>query len=224
MVWPYGRLDESISPRGNYDNLATLLKAGIKAAKEIYPEIKTIIHLERSYDIATYNEYFSNIIARNVEFDVIGMSYYPYWHGNFTQFFANVENCKTNFKKEIMVMELGFGFTLEDYLLTNNGAVQLVINDTNIKQLTDSLPHPISPEGQKLFVRDFLKLAKEHEISGVVYWEPLWTPQGEKICWASTYGQAYINELGKSTRNEWCNQCLFDYEGNALPAFKEFKK
>lgn len=223
MCWPFGKLDETISPRGNYENLSILLKEGCKAAKEVYPNIKTIIHLERSYDIAIYNEYFENIIKNGVEFDVIGMSYYPYWHGTFEQLFANVENCKKNFNKEIMIMELGFGFTLEDYLLTNNGTTQLVINEKNLETLTKSLPHPISPEGQKLFVRDFLKLAKEHEISGVVYWEPIWTPQGEKICWASTHGQKYINELGKSTRNEWSNQCLFDYEGHALPAFKEFK-
>lgn len=223
MVWPYARLDETVTPRGNYDKLARLLIAGCKAAREVYPEIKRIIHLERSYDVDVYHEYFTNIIALGVEFEVIGMSYYPYWHGNFDQLFANVEHCKTNFHKEMMIMELGFGFTLEDYLMTNNGAVQLVINQNNIDQLTNSLPHPINPEGQKLFIRDFLRLAKQHDISGVIYWEPIWTPQGEKICWASKAGQAYIHEEGKSTRNEWSNQCLFDYDGNALPAFKEFK-
>lgn len=223
MVWPYGKLDESTNPRGNYESLAKLLKQGIKASKEVYPNIQTIIHLERSYDQVIYNEYFSSIISLGVDFDVIGMSYYPYWHGNFEQFFDNVENCKKNFHKPVMVMELGYGFTLEDYLLNNNGAAQLVINQDMINEMLAKLPYPISIEGQKMFVRSFLKLAKEHELLGVVYWEPLWVPHGEDICWASKYGQEYIGETGKSTRNEWSNQCLFDYEGKALPSFKEFK-
>ena len=66
------------------------------------------------------------------------------------------------------------------------------------------------------------EIAKENDIKGIFYWEPLWIP-GENICWASKEGQKYINEEGKSTRNEWANQCLFDYEGNCNPAFHAFK-
>ena len=62
---------------------------------------------------------------------------------------------------------------------------------------------------------------KENGIGGVFYWEPLWLP-GEGICWASEAGQSYIHEEGKSTANEWANQCLFDYEGRKLPAFDKF--
>ena len=58
---------------------------------------------------------------------------------------------------------------------------------------------------------------------GIFYWEPLWLP-GEGICWASEAGQAYIHEEGKSTENEWANQCLFDYCGNKLPAFDLFNR
>ena len=71
------------------------------------------------------------------------------------------------------------------------------------------------------FIRDFLTMARENDIAGVFYWEPLWLP-GEGICWASEAGQAYIREEGKSTTNEWANQCLFDYEGRKLPAFESF--
>lgn len=219
MLWPYGRLDESVSPRGNYEGLAKLLKQGVKAVRE-ESNAKIIIHLERSYDQPAYFEYFSNIIRLGVDFDIIGFSYYPYWHGTFDQFFANVKMCKDNFHKEVMVMELGYGFTLEDYIKSGSQA-QLVINADKTDFLAN-LPYPISPEGQALFIREFLKRAKEAEMVGVNYWEPLWIP-GPGICWASEAAQKYIHEEGKSTRNEWANQCLFDYQGKALPALKEFK-
>lgn len=221
MIWPYGKLDEKTFPRTGYDRLTTLLKSGIKAAKEMYPEIKTIIHLERSYDQVIYREYFDNLVNFDVDFDIIGMSYYPYWHGTFDDVFANVEMCKNTYHKEVMIMELGYGFTLEDYILNNNGDPHLVIHEKS--DLLAKIPYPISKEGQAKFVSSFLRLAKEHNVLGVVYWEPLWIP-GENICWASTEGQEYINEVGKSQRNEWANQCLFDYNGDVNPAFFLFKK
>ena len=220
MIWPYGKLDESTDPRGNYGNLCRLLKAGIRGAKEAYPNIKIIIHLERSYDQYIYSEYFSHLNKYGVKYDIIGMSYYPYWHGTFEQFFANVNMCQKTFNKDVMVMELGYSFTLEDYI-TSGSQAQLVINENNVSEMLKTLPEPISPEGQANFVKRFLKLAKENSVKGVFYWEPFWVP-GDGICWASKEGQAYIHEEGKSTRNEWCNQCLFDYSANALPALFEF--
>ena len=128
--------------------------------------------------------------------------------------------CQNRFNKDVMVMELGYGFTLEDYIFNNNGETHLVVNKDS--DLIKNLPYPISKEGQALFVKRFLELAKENNIKGVFYWEPIWIP-GNNICWASIEGQEYINEVGKSTRNEWANQCLFDYEGNANPALYEFR-
>ena len=80
------------------------------------------------------------------------------------------------------------------------------------------------PEGAAYeHFEEFLKECKKRDyIEGVIYWEPLWIP-GDNICWASVEGQAYIHEEGKSTRNEWSNQCLFDYQGNMLPGFNKFK-
>ncbi len=222
MIWPFGKLDESTTPRGNYEHLSLLLKEGVKAAREVFPKIKIIIHLERSYDQVVYAEYFDHLKQYNVDYDIIGMSYYPYWHGTFKQFFANVNMCQQRFNKDVMVMELGYSFTLEDYILNNNGQAQLVVNG-NSKDLISNLPYPITKQGQAQFIEEFLKLAKENNVKGVFYWEPMWIPCEDKICWASKEGQAYIHEEGKSTRNEWSNQCLFDYKGEMNPSFDKFK-
>jgi len=222
MVWPYGKLDISVSPRTGYENLTRLLKSGIKGAKEIFKDIKIIIHLERSFDQVTYREYFENLRKFGVNYDIIGMSYYPYWHGTFDEFFANVEMCKKEFNKEIFIMETSFAFTTKDYLIEEGKDPQLVINEKNEDELSQKLPYPMTIEGQEDYVKELIRLSKVHGIGAIFYWEPCWIP-GEGICWSSPSSQKYIHEEGKEYRNEWCNQCLFDYEGNALPGFSAYK-
>ena len=121
-----------------------------------------------------------------------------------------------------MIMELGYGFTTQPYVLDGQPHRLVIDADRSyIPGFTEK--YPITPDGQAAFVRDFLQLADKHKIDGIFYWEPLWLP-GEGICWASEAGQEYIQEIGKSTTNEWANQCLFDYNGNLLPAFGSFSQ
>jgi arabinogalactan endo-1,4-beta-galactosidase len=121
-----------------------------------------------------------------------------------------------------MVVELGYGFTTQAYSL--DGENQRLVIDAERAYVPGFTEHyPLTPQGQEAFVRMFLNRAQEEGIAGVFYWEPLWLP-GEGICWASEAGQAYIHEEGKSTTNEWANQCLFDYHGQKLPAFDAFAK
>lgn len=219
MLWPHGRL-ETDGKRGNYDSFCRLVKAGVRACREVTPEAKIILHLERSNDCAVYQEFFTKMQEAKVDYDIIGASYYPYWHGTPEELFANLAGCR-RFGKKIMVMELGYGFTIEPYVLSGE-ARRLVIDSDRAYVQGFTEKYPLTPEGQASFVKDFLALAREHGIDGVFYWEPLWLP-GEGICWASEAGQKYIHEEGKSTANEWANQCLFDYSGQKLPAFDEFR-
>lgn len=225
MLWPIGKLKDNGKdlPRGNYDNLISLIKSGIKASREVFKESKIILHLERSGDKQVYKEFFTNMEKANVDYDIIGASYYPYWHGTIEQVVSNLVELKSMFKKEVMFMELGYAFTLEDYIKTYNGQEkQLVLNEEFIKDKSHYIPFPLSKEGQKQFLEKFLKICGENDIDGVFYWEPLWIP-GKDICWASKEGQKYIHEENKSTRNEWANQALYDYSGNALPALEVYK-
>lgn len=221
MLWPVGKLENADGTRGNYDNFCRLVDAGCRACREVLPEAKIILHLERSNDKAVYQEFFSEMESHGIDYDVIGASYYPYWHGTPQELFGNLNDCR-RFGKELMVMELGYGFTIKPYLLSGQ-ARRLVIDSERAYVPGFTEKYPVTPEGQAAFVRDFLSLAREKGIAGVFYWEPLWLP-GEGICWASKAGQAYIHEEGKSTSNEWANQCLFDYEGKKLPAFDVYKR
>ncbi len=219
MLWPVGKL-EIDGKRCNYENFCRLVEAGCRACREVAPEARIILHLERSNDKAVYQEFFTEMAKANIDYDIIGASYYPYWHGTPDEMLDNLDACK-RFGKEIMIMELGYGFTDRGYVLGGEER-RLVIDAerSHIPGFTDK--YPITPEGQAAFVRLIVSSARERGVGGIFYWEPLWLP-GEGICWASEAGQAYIHEEGKSTSNEWANQCLFDYEGVLLPAFDEFK-
>ena len=219
MLWPMGKLEQPDGSRGNYESFIQLVGAGCRACREIAPEAKIILHLERSNDQAVYQEFFSRMEEADIDYDIIGVSYYPYWHGTPDELFANLRACR-RFGKEQMIVELGYGFTTEAYSL--DGASQRLVIDADrayVPGFTES--YPVTPAGQAAFIRSILHRARQEGISGVFYWEPLWLP-GEGICWASEAGQAYIHEEGKSTTNEWANHCLFDYDGNKLPGFEAF--
>ena len=219
MLWPVGRLEDAQGNRGNYETFCRLVLAGCRACREVLPEAKIALHLERSNDNAVYQEFFTEMERAGVDYDVIGASYYPYWHGTPEELFENLADCR-RFGKEIMILELGYGFTTEAYRLGEDKQ-RLVIDAQRAYVPGFTEYYPLTPEGQEAFVRDFLKRAEEEGVEGIFYWEPLWLP-GEGICWASEEGQRYICEEGKSTANEWANQCLFDYDGNKLPAFDAF--
>ncbi len=219
MLWPVGRLQQPDGSRGNYENFCRLVDAGCRACRRVLPDAKIVLHLERSNDQAVYREFFTEMQKAGIDYDIIGASYYPYWHGTPAELMANLDSCRM-FGKQRMVMELGYGFTAKPYCLDGQPR-RLVIEAERAYVPGFTEQYPMTPEGQAAFVTDFLALAKAHEIDGVFYWEPAWLP-GEGICWASEAGQAYIHEEGKSTANEWANQCLFDYEGRKLPAFDAF--
>jgi beta-galactosidase len=74
MIWP----DAHIS---KLDTLAQLLNAGIKAVKEVSPSSAIMLHIALGGQNDESVFFLNNMIMRGVKFDVIGLSYYPKWHG-----------------------------------------------------------------------------------------------------------------------------------------------
>lgn len=224
MCWPNGKLiDQGDGTRRNYETVCSFLKQGIKASKEIYPDIKTIIHLERSFDNPIYTEYCKNLIKNNVDYDILGVSYYPYWHKTFKDLFANLNNIKSLIKKPIMIVETGYAFTMDSYKDKDDkeNEAKLLIDERFLKENAVKLEFPLTEEGQDGFIKKLISLSQENGIAAIYYWEPCWLP-GKGICWASEAGLKYTHEENKTTRNEWANQCLFDYDGKMLKGFEDY--
>ena len=98
--------------KGGTDNFAKMLKAGIKAVKDIDPEIKTIIHLPDGHDNSLYRSMFDQLKSRGVVWDIIGMSAYPRWSHldgptMITKVMANIKDLKQRYKTPVMVVETG---------------------------------------------------------------------------------------------------------------------
>ena len=221
MLWPIGKLTEREGNpvRDGYDNLGGLLKVAAASVKRVYPDSKTLIHLERSYDQKVYREFFDEMVAHDVPFDVIGMSYYPYWHGSFEALFANVEQLKARYHRPIWIVETSYGFTEESAYPSQAKPLD---NDTFLGNSGVNKPYPLTQDGQAEFLSELIKQSEEHGVEAIVYWEPLWLPM-PGLTWAAEEGQSYINEH-RDPHNEWANQCLFDYEGEATKGLFAFSK
>ena len=87
--------------------------------------------------------------------------------------------------------------------------------------LCEKVPFAMTKEGQCEFMKAFLTAVEQVPDNmgrGFFYWEPAWLPVAGSG-WATKAALEYIKEAGPCG-NEWANQALFDYEGNALPALQ----
>jgi len=98
MIWPDGHID-------NPDQLAELLKAGIAGISEIDSSIVIMLHVALGGQNAESVFWFDNMIARGVDFDIIGLSYYPKWHGTLDDLKYNMLDLISRYGKDINLVE-----------------------------------------------------------------------------------------------------------------------
>ena len=87
ILWPIGQVNDPSVP-ADYDNLATLLKAGVAGARAGNPaghRLLIMMHYDQGGDNSLSQAFFQNLIAEGVPFDVIGLSYYPFFHGTISR-------------------------------------------------------------------------------------------------------------------------------------------
>jgi arabinogalactan endo-1,4-beta-galactosidase len=153
MLWPDGKLPD------NWENLADLLKAGIAgvdAGRGELPRPRILIHIERSgdYDAAVW--FFDNLIAHRVPFDVMGLSYYPLWHGNTVKLRGNLHDLALRYRRPILVVETAYNWTPGDFVGKKAEFAE-------------------SPEGQKAFLQAVdaaVRAIPDGLGLGVFWWEP----------------------------------------------------
>ncbi len=75
----------SLAPIGgsidNWDNLATLLIAGIEGVREVDASIKIMLHTENTDDLGGVRWWIDSALSRGVNFDVLGLSCYEAFQG-----------------------------------------------------------------------------------------------------------------------------------------------
>ena len=98
MLWPDGHIS-------NLDNLAELLKAGVEGVREIDPSIVIMMHLALGGQNREATFWLDNMISRGVDFDMIGLSYYPRWHGTLDDLKSNLNDLAVRYNKDLNVVE-----------------------------------------------------------------------------------------------------------------------
>ena len=187
MLWPLGRYDKM-------DNLADLLKAGLSAVKEVCPTAKTMIHIDRGGDIKSANWFYGEMKRGKVEYNLIGLSYYPWWQGSLAKLAANLEALSSAYGKDIIVVETAYPWTV----LPASKAKGRIAGDPS-KLLK---PFQATPAWQAAFLTKLTSIVSQTPGGrgvGVVYWAPDWLETKKK-------------------RSPWDNLNWYDDEGNLLPA------
>ena len=213
LLWPYGKVP-------NYENIAKLVSAGIRAVRAVDEKVPVMLHLDNGGNNELYRRWFDRYFANGGEdFDYIGMSYYPFWHGSLAALEANMRDLAGRYEKDIIVAEVSMGFTMEDYQKYEQLGDEERKGYATKPELVQGLDYPMTKEGQADFMQDFMTCIKDVPQGrgiGCFYWEPAWLPRHGSE-WATKAAREYISEPGAGG-NEWANQALFDYDGNALPA------
>lgn len=215
LLWPYGKYP-------NFENIVRFLNAGIRAVREAAPEAAVMLHLDNGGKNALYRDWFDRYFAQGGrDFDFIGLSFYPFWHGTMDQLRENMKDVAERYHKDLIVVETAMGFTLEDYAVYEGLAPDRRKGMAATAALSEAVDYPMTPQGQCRFMEDLMNTIREipeDRGKGFVYWEPAWIPVSGSQ-WANPAALDYTGEKGPGG-NEWANQALFDYAGNALPALE----
>ena len=213
-------------------DIIQLLRMGSRAVREISAErgldIRIAVHFTE-VDAPAFVQRKTSWLNRDaLDYDVFGVSYYPYWHGSLANLQRALRQIQAATGKQTMVLETAFPFTYADGDCSGN----------SVSGEGDSLGnYYVSVQGQVQAVRDVFAAASEAGSCGVFYWEGAWIPVGSDWAknqqlwerygsgWASSYAAAYdpydagVYYGGSS----WDNQAMFAFDGTALPSLQMFR-
>lgn len=188
-----------MSPPEPYDDakqwskLIRVLKAatkGVRSATTPADHVRIVVHIDCGGDWPVTKWYFDHLTSAGVDFDVIGQSYYPNWHGTIENLRDNLRETVDRYNKDVMVVETAYP----------SRSIRAV------PAAAKNMIWPMTPEGQKQFLADVIKTVRSaprgHGI-GVNYWHPEAT---------------YMTNPPTPRWNGPDANSLFDAKGRALPA------
>ena len=224
MLWPFGdiNLEYSSSNGGGFQGHVELFNQGARACREIFPDAKILCHLEHAGSKDMQDWYISNMLSLGADFDVVGESYYPYWHGPFKDYVDNVTNIINKFKKEVWLVEMGYEFAQSLVEGHQNEYEHLKGEEEfRVGNINGRVPFPNDKQGQADYLKTIIEVSKKAGVSMLFYWEPAWILM-ENNAWAKSAGQIYCGLEPVKAYNDWANATLFDFEGVANPAIDVF--
>lgn len=196
FLWPMANVCDSNNTPEQWQKLTGFIAAanrGIDNGAANPNAIKRVIHLDSGGDNNKCRWFFDHMITASTRFDVIGLSYYPWWHGNLNMLRGNLNDLANRYNKPVMVVETSYPWTLG-------------YNDNlnNVVGMSEQLlpEYQATPAGQANYLKALRQIVLEvpNQLGmGVIYWAPDW-----------------LGNTGDGSSYE--NMALFDFEGKLLPA------
>ena len=185
MLWPTGHCYPSGANYGNgtFSNFVNYLKRGIQACREVCPSAKIVVHTEMSR-ISNVTSFYQTLQNYAPDFDIIGLSYYPYWHGDLSVLDGLLTTLEGTYpSKKIQIVETGYPHAY--YPSGANYDLQSI--------------WPATEAGQKAFANALVSTLNAHSHVDGLYW---WFPE------ANEYGIHYTNAVTTNWYNcgWWDNQ------------------
>ena len=222
-----GMAGETLAP-----SVYTLLVSGSGAVREISKtydkDIQIVVHYTNIEEADKINSIALNLLNFGVDYDIFGLSYYPFWDGTNENMQAVARNIQEKYGKKVIIAETSYCYTSEDGDGSGNSFAG-----------TDDLVegYGATVQSQATMIRDVCAAANEAGVSGVFYWEGVWIPVGEPTAdnspiweefgsgWASSYASDYDpDDAGLYYGGcSWDNQAMFDFHGYPLASLNVWK-
>ena len=178
MLWPTGHCypNGSNYGSGTFSNFVNYLKRGIQACREVCPNAKVVVHTEMSRS-SNVTAFYQSLTSQTSDFDIIGLSYYPYWHGGLNVLNDLLTTLEATYPtKKIQIVETGY-----PHAYYPSGA-SYDLQST----------WPATEAGQKAFATALVETLNAHSSVNGLYW---WFPE------ANEYGISYVNHV----TTDWYN-------------------
>lgn len=222
FLWEHGRVSKAheinssnwseedfSNERTSWEKFAQLLDAGIRATRDVLgKEVDIMIHVDRGGDVKSALGFFNKLAEFKLDFDSIGLSYYPFWHGTLQDLRSTIVSLHEATGKVIHIAEVALPASHHPVYGgkdAKEAAEMLGLTGTR------EVEYPISPKGQENFLQDLYSMLMElrdHGARGLFYWAPEWIKvDGYED--EPDAGPCYV-------------RALFDSDGNALPALNTF--
>ncbi|MGC1391916.1 MAG: glycosyl hydrolase 53 family protein [Bacteroidales bacterium] len=153
MLWPDGKIPS------NWDNFAGLIRAGINgvnAGCDSLNRPRIMIHIDQGGNRNKTKYFFDKLLSYGIDFDYIGQSYYPWWHGSLLDLRSNLIFMAETYKKPIILVEVAYCSSPTEY----KGKLP---------------PFEESPTGQKEFLEEVNRIVMDTPDNlgaGIFWWEP----------------------------------------------------
>ena len=184
----------------SWNRLLGLLGQAAAACREVCPQAKLILHSEFVRNISLLQKFYKGL--NSADYDIVGLSYYPYYHGGLSQLELALNWLANNIDKDVMIVETGY------YYAWQPSDISYDLSST----------WPVTPAGQQQFTKDLIaKLKAYNRVTGLYWWFMEACENG--LDWNT-----------KRVTDKWYNASLFNDTDNSIwgygqvmPAMQELK-